>query len=264
MKKIFIFCLASFLSLTGIMAQFSSVEELEKAMKANPKLIVVDARAAADYVKTHINGAINIDVSTLSNASPVEGTLKPVSELASILGKAGIAKNSKVVIYCKTGVNASRLKWILNYLGNNDVTLLDGNLEGWFTKRKPITKTAKTLAATNFTPVLNNAMIVDKAYVKSKLGNASTIIIDNRKKADFDAGHIGNAINIDYENMLTGTKLKPADQIATLYSKIDKNKEIIVYCKTGVSACLTYFALKDILKYPNVKLYEGAYLDWSK
>ncbi len=264
MKKLILYCLLAVLSTPLLHAQLISADELDKAMKSNPKLVVVDARSSADYIKTHINGAINIDVSTLSNSTPVEGTLKPVAELASLLGKKGIAKNTKVVVYCKSGVSASRLKWILNYLGNNDVTLLDGNMEAWFAKRKQITKTAKTIPATTFTPSTNSAMMVDKAYVKSKIGNASTVIIDNRKKADYEAGHIGNALHMDYESMLTGMKLKPADQLAALYSKVDKNKEVIVYCKTGVSACLTYFALKDILKYPNVKLYEGAYLDWAK
>src|SRR5665647_433357 len=80
-------------------AQYVSVAELANLMKV-PNVVVVDARSSADYLKTHINGAIGLDVTTLCNNTPVEGTLKSSSEIASILGKNGISNTSKIVVYC--------------------------------------------------------------------------------------------------------------------------------------------------------------------
>jgi len=243
-----------------LQAQLISVDALTKLIK-DPNVVVIDARPASDYLKTHIDGAIGLDVTTLCNTTPVEGTLKPVSELASIFGKNGVSQKNKIVIYCKSGINAGRMYWILKYLGCADVSILDGQLDAWFAARKPITKNAKRLNAVTFTPSVNAAIFVDKAYVKSKLN--SVVLIDSRKKEDYDAGHIGNAVNIPSESLIDKSKLKPVSELTTLLSKVPKDKEVILYCKTGTTAGFMYFVLKSILNYSNVKVYDGAYLDWT-
>jgi len=260
MKKILILLAISTLGLLA-QAQLITVDALSKIIK-EPGVIVIDTRSAADYLKTHIDGAIGLDVTTLCNNSPVEGILKPTSELASLLGKSGISANSKIVLYCKTGINAGRMYWILKYLGVDDVSLLDGNMDAWFAARKPITKNAKKLPPVNFTASINKSILVDKAYVNSKLNSA--ILVDNRKKEDFDAGKISNAINIPAESLLNGSRLKSMADLNAAFSKVPKDKEVILYCKTGVNAGFVYFVMKSELKYPNVKLYEGSYLDWIR
>ncbi|NDP20299.1 MAG: sulfurtransferase [Paludibacter sp.] len=262
MKKNIVFILFIMLVMSAN-AQLISVDALSKIIK-DPNVVVIDARPAADYLKTHIDGAIGLDASALSNNTPVEGTLKSSSEMATILGKNGVSNKNKIVVYCKTGVNAGRMYWILKYLGCDDVSVLDGQMDAWFAARKPITKNPKKLTPTNFSASVNSSMLVDKAYVKSKLSSSSTIIVDSRKKADYDAGHIGNAVNIPSEIMLTGSKLKPVADLTSIYSGVSKDKEIILYCKTGYTASFTYFVLKSLLKYPNVKVYDGAYLDWTQ
>lgn len=260
MKKIFILLTIISIGLLA-QAQLITVDALTKIIK-EPNVIVIDTRPAADYLKTHIDGAIGLDVTTLCNTTPVEGTLKPASELASLLGKNGITANSKIVLYCKTGINAGRMYWILKYLGANDVSILDGNMDAWFAARKPITKNAKKLNPVTFTASVNNALLVNKAYVNSKLNSA--VIIDTRKKEDYDAGKIGNAINIFAESLINGSKLKAVSDLNAAFAKVPKDKEVILYCKTGVNAAFVYFVMKSELKYPNVKVYDGSYLDWTK
>lgn len=248
------------LAVMSVSAQLVSVDDLAKMVK-DPAVIVIDARPAGDYMKTHIDGAINIDASTLCNATPVEGSLKPAAELAKIMGSHGVARNSKIVVYCKTGVNAGRVYWILKYLGVSDVSMLDGQMDAWFAARKPITKNPKKLTATTFTPAVNAAINADKAYVKSKINTA--VLVDSRKKEDYAAGKIGNAVSVPSDDMLTGSKLKPATELTKLFAAVPKDKEVIIYCKTGVTAGFTYFVMKSILNYPNVKVYEGAWVDWN-
>lgn len=259
MKKIF-FIVLSFIAITA-QAQLVSVDELAKMMK-EPNVVVIDARPAGDYMKTHIDGAINVDVSTLSTSKPVEGTLKSANELASIFGKNGVSDNSKIVIYCKTGVSAGLMYWILKYIGADNVSILDGQMDAWFAARKPITKTAKKLAPTTFKAQVNSAIIVDKAQVKAKMNSA--VLVDSRKKEEYAAGHIGNAVNIPSDLMSAKNKLKPAAALQQLFVNVPKTKEVILYCKTGATAGFVYFVMKSVLKYPNVKVYEGAYLDWTK
>jgi len=82
MKKVFITIFAVLATLQ-MSAQLVSVDELAKMIK-EPNLVVIDARPAGDYLKTHIDGAINIDAISLSTNTPVEGTLKSAADLASI------------------------------------------------------------------------------------------------------------------------------------------------------------------------------------
>lgn len=253
------------IAFSSVMAQKISVSELEK-MKKDPNTVIVDTRAASDYSKTHIKGAINIDVEALNNKTPIEGILKSSKTVASALGKHGLSPSKNIVLYCKTGVRAGRMYWVLKYLGAPNVYMLDGQLDAWFAARKPITKTPTTLPAATFTPKVNSKIKADKAYVKSKLNDANAVIVDTRKPAEFDAGHIENAVNINHETMLSGKKLKSIADLTAIFNKagVTKNKEVILYCKTSATAGLTYFILDALLKYPNLKVYDGAWMEWSK
>lgn len=249
----------------SVQAQKISADDLAKIIK-DPNVVVIDCRKSVDYLKTHVNGAINIDVETLSNNTPVEGILKSSSEIAGILGKNGVSNTKKIVVYCKTGVNAGRMYWILKHLGASDVSMLDGQMDGWFAARKPITKSPTTLTAATFTASVKASLKVDKAYVQSKLNNAGTVIVDTRKKEDYDKGKIGNAVNVCHETLLTGTKIKDNASLTALFNGAGatKDKEIILYCKTSTTAGLAYFILTSLLGYTNVKVYDGAYLEWTK
>ncbi len=243
-------------------AQLVSVEELSKMIK-DPNLIVIDARPAGDYLKTHIDGAINIDAVSLSSNTPTEGALKTVAEMAAIFGSNGVTPDKKIVIYCKTGVSAGRMYWVMKHIGFKDVSLLDGNMQGWFAARKPITKNPKKLSAATFTPAVNSSILASKDYVKSKINSSGTVLVDSRIATDYEAGKIGNAISIPSENLLVNSKLKSVADLTAIFSSVPKDKEVIVYCKTGVTGSFTYFVLTSVLKYPYVKLYAGSYSDWT-
>ena len=263
MKKLISLIFIAFIAIS-VYAQKITADELAKIIK-NPDVVVIDCRKSADYLKTHVTGAINIDVDGLNNNTPIEGILKSTTDLASVLGKNGVSPSMQIIVYCKTGVNAGRMYWILKYLGCSNVKMLDGQMDGWFSARKPITKTPTTLKATTFTASVKSSLKVDKAYVTSKLQAANVVMIDTRKKADYDAGHIGNAVNIPHESLITGTKIKDNAALTAIFNAAGatKDKEIILYCKTSTTAGLAYFILSSLLNYSNVKIYDGAYLEWA-
>jgi thiosulfate/3-mercaptopyruvate sulfurtransferase len=152
----------------------------------------------------------------------------------------------------------------MKHIGFKDVSLLDGNMAGWFAARKPITKNAKKLPTASFSPTVNASMLATKDYVKSKMSSAGTVLVDSRAAADFEAGHIGNAISVPNDNLSVNSKLKSVADLTKLFSAVPKDKEVIVYCKTGATGSFTYFVLTSVLKYPNVKLYAGSYSDWTR
>ncbi|MCD4665456.1 MAG: sulfurtransferase [Bacteroidales bacterium] len=250
----------------GVFAQngLISANELAKIIN-NKDVVVVSARNAADYNKVHIKGAVNIDIHGLQTKTPYDGKLASKSTIASILGKKGITKDKKIVLYCKTGVNAGRVYWILKYMGCKNVLILDGQMAAWRFAKKPVTKAVTSVSKTTFTPAVKSNILAVKSYVKSKINSSSTIIVDVRKKVEYDKGHIGKAVNIPYLSLLNESKIKSKETLRTIFNNAGakSDKEIILYCKTGVTAGFAFFILKEILKYPKVKVYEGSYNEWK-
>jgi len=270
MKKLSIILAVFVLAPVGlIQAQdLITAQELGKIYK-NKDVVVVSTRKASDYKKVHIFGAVHVDHTQLYNDGPVKNMLKSPAEIAQILGSKGIGDSKKVVLYDDgTGKYAGRLYWILDYLGAKDVKILDGHMDAWRAARKPVTKNPSKVAAATFTPKADKSKIATMAEVKA--GGAT--IIDARSAAEFGGtattelrkGHIPGAINIEYtQTMDAKGKIKSTDALTKVFAKVPKEKQVIVYCESGVRAGIVYFTLTSVLGYTNVKVYEGAYLEWQ-
>ncbi|PLW94010.1 MAG: hypothetical protein C0592_04385 [Marinilabiliales bacterium] len=241
-------------------AQMTSTKSLKSAIDNN-SVICIDARSAGDYNVSHIKGAINIDVMTLCDGN----SMKSPSTMASIFAANGVSKNSAIVIYCKTGLRAGRMYFILKYMGATNVKCLHGNMAGWVAGRKPVTNKATKKSGGSFSAGSNSSMVCDKAYVQSKMGSASTVIVDTRSADEYGAGHVDGAINIPYTYFNNPeTKLKSSGELTALFNGkgVTSSKEVILYCKTSSSASYAWFILHELLKYPNVKVFEGGYSAW--
>jgi thiosulfate/3-mercaptopyruvate sulfurtransferase len=107
--------------------------------------------------------------------------------------------------------------------------------------------------------------------VKAKLGHIDTVLIDSREERrylgleepiDPVAGHIPGAINAFWKESLNASgQWKTAEEMKSRFSKVPTDKELIVYCGSGVTACPNFVALKEA-GYENVKLYAGSWSDW--
>lgn len=265
-----IFCL---IPMANINAQdVISAPELAKIIKKE-NVVVVSTRTAADYKKVHIAGAVHIDHKSLYKEGAVKNMLNTPAAIAKILGDAGISESKKIVLYDDgSGKYAGRLYWILNYLGANDVVLLDGHMKAWRAARKPVTKNPANAKATKFTPKVNKAYLATMAEVKSSNGSAA--IVDARGADEYKGqaettlkkGHIPGAINLEFTNMMDAKgKLKSNDALQKIFNDagITKDKKVILYCESGVRAGIIFLALKSALNYPNVKVYDGAYSEWQ-
>ena len=272
MKKLLLiglFLSSIFLFTTNTFSQGNliSAKETAKIMK-DDNVVLVSTRKAADYAKVHINNAVNVDLTTLYKTGDVKGVLISPEEIANELGAKGLNKDKKIIIYDNgKNINAGRLYWILEYLGFKDVKILNGHMKAWRKARKPVTKYVTKITEVTCAPSLNNDIIVDYDYVKNNLNNPKVIIVDARSQKEFDEGHITNAINFEYKNIVVeddGT-LKPVIEIKELFNKaeIPADKEIILYCATSARAGIVFMAMKSLLEYPNVKVYDGAYNEWK-
>ncbi len=271
--KITILCiLVAMFSWTAMQAQdLIEANELAKIMK-QPNAVIVSTIANDEYAKVHITGAISLYHKDLYNDKTM---LLPDAEIAKILSSKGIGADNMIVLYDNgTGKYSGRMYWILEYMGAKDVKVLNGGMKAWKASRKPITKSASTRKATTFTPSINKSVLADQTTVIKAIGSSNYIIVDVRTPEEsagsaettLRPGHIPNAINVNYTNLLASNgKMKSSVAIQEIFTKagVSKDKTVILYCETSIRAGVEFLALKSILNYPDVMVYDGAYAQWQ-
>lgn len=268
------------------MQNIVSAEWLAGEMKReNKKLVIVDTRfnlsepeeGYKHYLEGHLPGAVYVDLEKhLSAKIEKHGGRHPLPDidiLAKTLGKLGISNDSKVVIYDdQGGMNASRLWWLLNYIGVPDAAVLDGGWTKWTSEINLLTTVVPNPTPKTLLPQINNNWKwVDHLEVKKKLNQTDTILIDSRENprylGEFEpidpvAGHIPGAKNYFWKDVLNEKgRWKEREELITHFSDIPLSKEVIVYCGSGVSACPNILGLREA-GYSNVKLYAGSWSDW--
>ena len=244
-------------------------------VKANDKLVIVDASAAKTYSTTHVKNAVNIPHKTLYQEGSIEGLIKSPDQLAKIFGSKGVGDGNTIVVYDEGSQKYStRVYWVLKYLGAKDVKILHKDMDQWKKVRVPLTRMPASVKPATFTANVDNSTSTDMAYVKAHIGDPNVKLIDARTPEEFNGtstdpvskGHIQGALNLNHKDVLnSNNSFKSKADLEAIASKlgVSANNEIILYCKTSIRGAVLYVAFRDILGYGNVKIYDGAYAEWE-
>ncbi len=225
---------------------------------------IVDSRQPAAFEKGHIPGAVNIPWAKL-NVSERDGIRNEFAEDAvfeDVIAAGGLEAGDTLLIYDSNSL-PGRAFIALEYAGFKNIHVLDGGISG-FTGE--LSTDPVEVAKSDFKLTEKNDVRVDKAYVQSKLKSEDTVIIDGRNSDAFVDGHIPGAKSVVAARLLTeDRKILPQDVINNLLASrgVDKNKEILSYCGSGVAAANNYIALKN-LGYTNVRIYDESWDEWSR
>ena len=225
---------------------------------------IVDSRQPAAFEKGHIPGAVNIPWAKL-NVSERDGIRNEFAEDAvfeDVIAAGGLKAGDTLLIYDSNSL-PGRAFIALEYAGFKNIHVLDGGISG-FTGE--LSTDPVEVAKSDFKLTEKNDVRVDKAYVQSKLKSEDTVIIDGRNSDAFVDGHIPGAKSVVAARLLTeDRKILPQDVINNLLASrgVDKNKEILSYCGSGVAAANNYIALKN-LGYTNVRIYDESWDEWSR
>ncbi|MEY8346726.1 sulfurtransferase [Bacillus cereus] len=229
------------------------------------------------YEQEHIPHALYFDLN-LDLSSPVtkhggRHPLPTIQDFAEKLSQAGIDEHTTVVAYdSQAGAMASRLWWLLTYVGHQKVYVLNGGFPLWKESGLPTTTEIPTIERKEFTPGVQDNMLVTMEDVKEKIRtNADITLIDSREPkryagieeaVDHTAGHIPTAENYFWKAGITAEgKFNDKTNQENRFQHLNKEKETIVYCGSGVTACPNILALQ-IAGFRNVKLYAGSWSDW--
>lgn len=281
MIKQLLFSLLALLPSLGIRAADQPIlvsPQWVKDHQNDPALVILQVNFLKfDYEKEHIAGARFLWPDWLAPDNPESGSynIPDKNQATDILRRLGISKNSKIVLcHVRNEVSVTaRMFLTLEHLGlRGQVSFLNGGLEAWKKEGLPVTKEVPAVKKGNFKATPGD-VIVDKNYVLQSLQSTSSVVVDARMKRFYDGeptgnprdGHITGALNIPYTEMVDSLNLfKPVTQLETYFTPVapDKNKEIVLYCFIGQTACVDYIAGR-LLGY-RVRLYDASLQEWSR
>ncbi|AFZ22562.1 rhodanese-related sulfurtransferase [Cylindrospermum stagnale PCC 7417] len=251
----------------------------------DPQVVIVDCRfSLADpqlgqqqYQASHIQGSYYLDLNQdLSSPVGEHGGRHPLpnpTDLANKLAKIGVnSQKTLVVAYDDSRFAfASRLWWLLRYLGHEQVAVLDGGFAGWQKADYPVTDLIPPARLATFTPQIQTELVVDITAVKSRKDNPEVILVDSRESdryrgerepIDKIAGHIPGAVNYPWQEVTDSSGyLLPQLEQRRRWNNLDPAEEIFVYCGSGVTACVNLLSLA-LAGIPTGKLYAGSWSDW--
>lgn len=251
----------------------------------NPQVVIIDCRfSLADsesgqkqYQESHIPGAFYLDLNRdLASAVGKHGGRHPLpnmGELADKLSAIGInSSETLVVAYDDSRLAfAARLWWLLRYMGHSKVALLDGGFSAWKAAGYPVTNTLPQPREGKFVVQLQPDLVVDIETVKERKDLPGEVLIDSRESERYAglrepidpiAGHIPGAVNYPWQEVTDETgKVRSTSAQKQRWAQLEIGAEIIVYCGSGVTACVNLLSL-EIAGIPDAKLYVGSWSDW--
>ena len=245
------------------------------------RVIEVDEDTNA-YEKGHIRGAVGWNWTTDLHTE-VGRDYKDQAGFAELLSAAGVGEQTTVVLY--GGNNnwfAAYAYWLLKLRGFDAVQLLDGGRKKWELESRELVSEVPTYEASGHV-FLGAERPEIRAYrdeVVGKVGS-KTGFVDVRSPAEFNGeiiappglpetaqrcGHVPGAANIPWVQAANddGT-FKSADELRALYEAqgITTDREVIAYCRIGERSSHTWFALQELLGFPNVKNYDGSWTEYG-
>jgi thiosulfate/3-mercaptopyruvate sulfurtransferase len=239
-------------------------------------VIIVDARGQEAYDKGHLEGAICLSPSDLVVDKPVKASIAPKAKVERVLSALGISNADTLYIYDDNGgVSAGRVWWTLKVYGHENAMIINGGATELVALANQsdadalkLTKATPEMVATEYVAKeANMDMIADYDMVKavSEDEMSDVKLIDVRSIAEYEAGNIPGAILYPHTNNLynDGTFKSARDTYLFYKDKgIERDDELILYCKSSFRATQALAVLQEA-GYENVKIYDGAWLEWS-
>jgi thiosulfate/3-mercaptopyruvate sulfurtransferase len=210
------------------------------------------------YLAGDIPGASFLDVDEDLAAPPGERGRHPLpdaDEFTAAASRAGIGEGIFVVAYGVLG-GAERLWWLLRHFGHDNVAVLRGGIEAW---RGPLTTGAEPIEPARFTPRSRTGDTIEAEELAARIGDPALVLLDARVPERFR----GEPNPIDkVPGRIPGARNLPHTDGGPIPEDVLAAEEIVAYCGSGVTACVTLHALAEAGR-PDAKLYPGSWSEWE-
>ena len=241
----------------------------------DPSVKVIDVWPGERYAMGHIPGARHHSIYAVNCDDTDDAPLNSFVRMwAFLLGNRGVAFDDTIV-FCGeiTGMTATRGFWFLEFLGHEDVHVLDGGYTGWEAAGLPVTRDAEVATVVPFVYTPKRERLATYQDMLRLTEAEDGLILDTRSRLEYTGddvraargGAIPGAVHLEWlENLTEGGEMRPADELRRQFEAagVTPDKEIAAYCQTGYRSAHAYTALR-LLGYERVRNYLGSWREWG-
>lgn len=234
------------------------------------------------YETGHIPGAVKIDWHLDLN-DPVTRDYVDGEGFAALMGRSGISRDTTIVVYGdKSNWWAAYALWVFELFGHPDVRLLDGGRAAWQAEGRPMTKDAPEPAAAEY-PVVPREDTPIRAYREQVLDFLGGQLVDVRSPQEYTGerthmpdypqegtvrgGHIPTARSVPWARAAAEDgRFKGREDLEAIYlaeQGFDASAPVIAYCRIGERSSHTWFVLRYLLGFEDVRNYDGSWTEWG-
>jgi thiosulfate/3-mercaptopyruvate sulfurtransferase len=246
-------------------------------------LVVAEVDENPDlYDEGHIPGAIKLHWRE-DLQDPVERDLIDKEAFERLMARSGISNDTALVLYGdRNNWFAAYAYWYLKIYGHEDVRILDGGRQKWIDEDRQLSTDVPSVQPSAYTAKERDESIrIYRDDVRESIGGAGELV-DVRSPQEYAgelvsppgyeqegaqrAGHIPTAKSIPWAQAVRddGT-FKPVDELRELYGAkgVTPDKSVVAYCRIGERSAHTWFVLRELLGYGDVKNYDGSWTEWG-
>ena len=239
-----------------------------------------EAWGRAHYLAGHIPGAsyasLSHDLSTTPDGTNGRHPLPSPDAMAETFSRFGIGPGAQVAVYDQDdGRYASRLWWMLRYMGHEAVAVLDGGWARWTREGRPVRGGEETHPRSTFHGRPQQGARLQVNEVERLIGDSRTLLVDARAPERFEgrnetldraAGHIPGAANHFYQwNVGPDGTMLPPERLREQFQTVLRGygpEQVVMYCGSGVTACQNLLAMEHA-GLRGARVYPGSWSEWS-
>ena len=239
---------------------------------------VIDTRSqSSSYSTAHVPGSLYLSVENLrTTIDGYHSMLAPAADIATALGRLGIGRKDTVVAYDDRLRDATLMAIALERVGHRSFAVLHGGYGKWTKEGRPVTAEIPVVKAIPYEApegADNFTIDADSLHAAMKQGNVTILDVrpaayfSGEKSAEARPGHIRGAVNRPYEDDVVADAALWHDEsvLRDAYGQLGLNEDrpVVVHCRTGHQASQTYFLLKHVLGFKDVKWFDASWMVWA-
>jgi thiosulfate/3-mercaptopyruvate sulfurtransferase len=235
------------------------------------------------YDEGHIPGSVKLHWRD-DLQDPIERDIVEKDDFERLLGERGISNDTTLVLYGdRNNWFAAYAYWYLKIYGHEDVRILDGGRQKWIDEGRELTTDVPSPTPATYTARERDESIrARRDAVREMIGADDRSLVDVRSPQEYTgdliappgyeqegaqrAGHIPTAKSIPWAQAVRddGT-FKSVDELRQLYEGkgVTPNKAVTAYCRIGERSAHTWFVLRELLGYQDVRNYDGSWTEWG-
>ena len=250
----------------------------ERLDEPETRVIEVSITRLEAYAGGHLPSAVAIDWQSelIEREDESSGLVIDPERFAALACRLGLRPEDTLVFYGDAGGrHAARALWTFEYYRHpGPLHLMDGGREAWEREGRSLTAASPAVELSDYpTPSgADESLRATREEIAARLGEDGFAVVDTRTREEYEGtdvraargGHMPGAAHVFWEAAVAPDgSFRPREELAALYGRLQREKTIAAHCQLGVRSVHTWFVLRHILGYPNVKNYDGSWQEWG-